>query len=225
MSSWGNYDNAANAPLWAVNSAVAPNNPTHASPTRANVTLLFGNTTSSAYTTGETIGLFAVDAQEASVNHSGVHTGWVLKTTGTGGRAGRTQYETLIATANIYGDSDSQVFANVSISLTGPSSTSVITSASFANVASFTASPTLTGNTSASLTYAWQYNNASGSQGWIAVANNDVSNVHTTGMTSSTLAIAPKTTANNAQVYRVTVSAAAQGVSVNSANVTLSVPA
>ena len=195
------------------------------SPTRANVTLLFGNTTSSAYTTDETIGLFAVDSQEASVNHSGVHTGWVLKTTGTGGRAGRTQYETLIATANIYGDSDSQVFANVSISLTGPSSTSVKTSASFANVASFTVSPTLTGNTSATLTYAWQYNNASGSQGWIAVANSDIVNVHTNGITTNTLTVAPKTTANNATVYRLVVTAADEGVTAYSANATLSVPA
>jgi hypothetical protein len=64
MSSWGNNDNSANAPYWAVNSTIAPNNPNAARPTAANVALLYGNTTFSAYTTDETIGLFLVDSTE-----------------------------------------------------------------------------------------------------------------------------------------------------------------
>jgi hypothetical protein len=32
------------------------------------------------------------------------HTGWVRRTTGTGGRAGRVQYETLVAGGSITGD-------------------------------------------------------------------------------------------------------------------------
>jgi hypothetical protein len=64
MSSWGNNDNAANAPYWAVNSAIAGANPNRAAPTAANVALLYGNTTPDVYTTGETIGLFMVDANE-----------------------------------------------------------------------------------------------------------------------------------------------------------------
>lgn len=69
MSSWGNNDNAANAPYWAVNSTIThgtwvANNA--AQPTAANVALLFGNTTPSVYTTGATIGLFLVDATETA---------------------------------------------------------------------------------------------------------------------------------------------------------------
>lgn len=64
MSSWGNNDNSANAPYWAVNSTIAPNNPDAARPTAANVALLYGNTTFSAYTTDETIGLFLVNSTE-----------------------------------------------------------------------------------------------------------------------------------------------------------------
>jgi hypothetical protein len=64
MSSWGNNDQADNAPYWAVNSAIAPNNPNAARPSAANVALLYGNTTPSVYTTDETIGLFLVNAAE-----------------------------------------------------------------------------------------------------------------------------------------------------------------
>lgn len=64
MSSWGNNDNSANAPYWAVNSTIAPNNPDAARPSAANVALLYGNTTPSVYTTDETIGLFLVNAAE-----------------------------------------------------------------------------------------------------------------------------------------------------------------
>jgi hypothetical protein len=67
MSSWGNNDNAANAPYWAVNSTInhaswVANNA--AAPTAANVAVLYANTTSDAYITNETVGLFAVSAQE-----------------------------------------------------------------------------------------------------------------------------------------------------------------
>lgn len=40
----------------------------------------------------------------SSVESKGAHIGWVKKTVGTGGRAGRIQYETLVATATIVGD-------------------------------------------------------------------------------------------------------------------------
>jgi hypothetical protein len=38
------------------------------------------------------------------------HAGWVLRTVGTGGRAGRVQYETLVAMGSISGDSDDTIF-------------------------------------------------------------------------------------------------------------------
>ena len=34
------------------------------------------------------------------------HTGWVKKTVGTGGRAGRVHYETLVASSSITGDAE-----------------------------------------------------------------------------------------------------------------------
>jgi len=223
MSSWGNYDNSANAPYWAVNSAIAPNNPTAARPTAANVALLYGNTTSNVYTQNETIGLFGVDAQEVAANSSKVpHQGWVLKTTGSGGREGRVQQEVLVALSNVYGDGDGQVYPNVSIILVGPSNTSVAANGTYSNVAIFTVSPTLSGNTSASLTYLWQYNNTSGSTGWTNIPANTVP-IQWSGTTNSILYVRPSTTANDQTVLRVTVTAADQGVTSVSGNAILTV--
>lgn len=117
MPSWGNKDAAANAPYWAVNSTIvnATNVKTnYASPTAANVARLYANTTANVYTQGETIGLFGMDASEVANNQQkGVsHAGWVLKTTGQGGRAGRTQYETLVALATMTLDGDGTTIAN-----------------------------------------------------------------------------------------------------------------
>jgi hypothetical protein len=66
MSSWGNNDNSANAPYWAVNSTITKAAPSlvHSAPTAANVTYLYGNTAPSAYITNETVGLFLVDSTE-----------------------------------------------------------------------------------------------------------------------------------------------------------------
>ena len=117
MSSHGNYDNAANAPYWAVNSTIvnATNaKTTFATPTAANVARLYANTSANVYTTRETIGLFGIDASEAANNQqAGVsHAGWVLKTTGQGGRAGRVQYETLVTLTNLTRDGDGTTIAN-----------------------------------------------------------------------------------------------------------------
>lgn len=229
MSSWGNYDNAANAPYWAVNSTIVhtPTAANVARPTAANVAVLFGNTTPNVYIQNTTIGLFGVDAQEVgatmSTDHP-CHQGWVLKTTGQGGRAGRVTHEVLVALSNMYGDSDAQVYPNVSITLVGPDNQSVVSNGTYSNVAIFTVTPSLAGNTSASLSYLWQYNNTSGSTGWTNIPANTVP-VQWSGATSSILYVRPKTTANDQTVLRVTVTAADQGVTKVSANAILSVPA
>lgn len=75
MSSWGNNDNAANAPYWAVNSTIvnAPDVKIAASsPTAANVQLLYGNTQFEAYTQDSTVGLFMVDATETTAGGDNV---------------------------------------------------------------------------------------------------------------------------------------------------------
>jgi hypothetical protein len=220
MSSWGNNDNAANAPYWAVNSAVAPDNPDHAAPDAANVAILYGNTTLSAYTTGETTGLFALDNQEAAVERRGTHTGWVLRTTGSGGRANRVQEEVLVALTTVSGDSDAQTYANVSISLTVTNLQSVVAGAANANTVLFTVTPTLTGNTAANLTYQWQVNNNSGGS-WVNMAdgnNPQPGGMRKAGVTSATFQATPWLTTANNYVFRCIVTAAGQGVSATSAN-------
>lgn len=222
MSSWGNNDNAANAPYWAVNSTIvnaADVKAVAAAPTAANVALLYGNTTADVYTTGQTIGLFAVDAQESLATHA-QHTGWVLRTTGSGGRAGRVQNEVLVALSGVTGDGDAQQYANVTITLSGPADAAVLANATYyANVATFSVTPSLVGNTSATLTYQWQYNSGSA---WANIPANTVP-MQYSGATSSVLYARPGTTANNATKYRVVVTAADQGVSATSANAVITV--
>ena len=105
MSLWGNLDAANNAPIFG---------PTGGIGLTANTQALYGNTTfattdSDLGRSGQAIGVFGVDAVEASntstqANTAGAHTGWVLRKEGTGGRAGRITTETLVAMGSIYGD-------------------------------------------------------------------------------------------------------------------------
>jgi len=117
MSAWRKKDIAANTPDWAVKSTIvnaASNKAAASAPTAANVAILYANTTANAYTSRETIGLFAIDAAEQanSQNRGVTHTGWVLKTTGQGGRANRIQYETLVTLSTVTGDGDATTIAN-----------------------------------------------------------------------------------------------------------------
>lgn len=107
MPSWGNKDNAANTPLWAATTIKR-------TPTSANQTAFYANTTANTFITGQTIGLFGIDASEiANTQQRGVqHTGWVVKTTGQSGRANRITYETLVCLSNLTLDGDSTTIAN-----------------------------------------------------------------------------------------------------------------
>lgn len=58
--------------------------------------------------TGET----ATAVAEIYGNHAAPAAGWVLRSEGTGGRAGRIQFETLVAMRSITGDAENSVFAN-----------------------------------------------------------------------------------------------------------------
>jgi hypothetical protein len=231
MPLWGNIDANTSAPKWATARV-------NLAPTQANANLLFDNTTANSFAVtladgsvrmGQiTVGLFAVDAQEENVaeisSSHPPHAGWVLKTTGQGGRAGRVIQETLVCMNTITSDSDGQTYANVSISLTTSGNQTVNSNTSFANTATFTVTPTLTGNTSATLTYQWQYNNASGSYGWANIPANTTA-IHFNGATSASLYAMPGTTANNTNVFRAVVTAANQGVTATSSNVSISIPA
>ena len=88
MSSWAKTDAVGSAPLWAATML-------NAEPSSANRTSLYGNTTVDTFITGATHGLFNYDTTETQSGEI-AHTGWVLKTTGSGGRAGRVSYQTLV---------------------------------------------------------------------------------------------------------------------------------
>ena len=225
MSSWGNNDNAANAPYWAVNSAVAPDNPDAAKATAANVALLFANTTPDVYTVGETVGLFGVDNNEVAVERRGTHTGWVLRTEGSGGRAGRVQEEVLVALANVYGDNEDGVYKDAIITfsaqpatLIGPVNQASAQTATFSVTAAVT-----TGNTAAPLTYQWQVNNNSGGS-WVNInAGTNVTtgqpgNMTKSGATTATLVLDPTGTTANNYVFRCVVTATGTGATATSAN-------
>ena len=92
MSSHTNKDEAAGAPLWAVAAIRLPFTSVH----RTN---LFNDATADNFITGVTIGLFNYKDSEVS-DGKVAHAGWNLKTTGSGGRAGRVSQETLVALAN-----------------------------------------------------------------------------------------------------------------------------
>ena len=92
MSSWTNVDEAAGAPLWSV-AAIRK------TPSTANRTDLFNDTTANNFISGQTIGLFNFKDSETQ-SGAVAHVGWNLKTTGSGGRASRVQYECLVALTN-----------------------------------------------------------------------------------------------------------------------------
>jgi hypothetical protein len=231
MSSWGNKDANTSAPKWATTQV-------NLRPTQNNANLLYANTTANAFTVtladgsirqgNLTVGLFLVDTQEEQVSEQAsshpAHAGWVLRTTGQGGRAGRVTQEVLVCLNTATGDGDGQLYPNVSISLALSGNQTVNSNTSFTNVASFVVTPTLTGNTNAALTYQWQYNNSTGSYGWANIPANTI-NIHFADATGATLYAMPGTTANNTNVFRVVVTAADEGVVATSANVSLSVPA
>jgi hypothetical protein len=111
MSLWGNIDLANNAPVFG---------PTGGKGLTANTQALFGNTTFATTNSelgciGQAIGVFGVDAAEALVTSShantSTHAGWIVRTEGTGGRAGRIQTETIVAMGSITGDADDDTTA------------------------------------------------------------------------------------------------------------------
>mgnify|MGYP001361293276 FL=1 len=100
MSSWSNTDTGGSAPLWAIARV-------NKAPTAANMHSggsgasgkLFQNATEDNLITNVTIGLFNFKDGETQSGKI-AHTGWNLKTTGTGGRASRIQFECLVSLAN-----------------------------------------------------------------------------------------------------------------------------
>ncbi len=201
MSQYEMDDSAANSVIWAAAQFKS-------TPNSANRDALFGNTTADAFVTGATVGMFAVDDNEiAASNGSITHTGWVIRTVGSGGRAGRVQTEVLVA-GKIITDSEDTIFKDAVIFITTqPANATANTSA--AQTASF--SVVSGSNPNTTLTFAWTYANGGTIQAGANVGNT----------TQATLTVnSGIETANVA--YKVTISATG-ATSVVSANATLTI--
>ena len=175
MPLWGNKDNAAN-------SDIAATMYVKKSVTRANQTSLYDNTTPDAFIANATIGQFAVDVNEAQANPQIPHAGWVLKKTGSGGRAGRTTYEVLVAGGS-YGlpDTDAGKIGNYKLTIkTQPKSTSANISAT--GVATLQVGA-VSAPAGATITYQWQRNGVNLNNGA------GVANILVSGATTNTLTI------------------------------------
>ena len=191
MGSWGNTDDAANSVYYAP----AQFNKTA---NTDNQTALFGNTTADAFVTNLTVGQFGVKPDEAQAARAGAntkmaHAGWNLRIEGTGGRAGRVQYETLVAMSSISNDaSDDAVLPDYKINITSnPSDATAY--ASNNQIATFTVAGTTTPS-GGTLGYFWQKRNGGS---WANLTNTGAYS-NTTTATLSVLA----NTASNAEIYR-----------------------
>ena len=163
MAQWGTSDAASNSVIWAAQQLkVTPNT--------ANRDALFGNTTANAFIDGVTVGQFGVDSNEiAAGGGKEAHTGWVMRTVGQGGRAGRVMTEVLVAGGIGTDASDDAVYPDYLI---------VISSQPAGNTANTTdseeASFTVVADTvpsGATLTYSWTYANGDAIQAGANVGN------------------------------------------------------
>lgn len=209
MAQWGNTDDAANSVLWAVSQLNKPANTT----TQA---ALFGNSTANAYFAGTTIGQYGVDVNEQraaraeAAGDRAAHAGWVLRTVGQGGRAGRTQTEVLVAMSTITTASDAEdtVYEDAFITIT-TQPTAQSANATADETATFTVAASVV-PTGTALTYAWTY------------ANGDTIAVGETSNTTTTSLVINANTAVDATEYKVTVGATGAD-SVISSNVAIEV--
>lgn len=203
MASWqGNTDSAANTPYWAASLV-------NKEPSTTEAQRLYGNTTADVYFAGETVGVFAVDSNEALVDGN-VGTGWVLRTTGSGGRAGRVTEELLHVVASFRTDNnaDDGTYPDSKISIgTQPSNSTVRANSANANSTTFSVVVSDVQPVGSTVSYVWQFNTADGLLGWTNVLNGagtQLGNTTFAGNTSSTLTVTPANTAANLRVFRVT---------------------
>lgn len=210
MAQWGNTDDAANSVLWAVSQLNKPAN-------TANQTDLFGNTTADAFVTGTVKGQYGVDVGEAQAARAGAdtkaaHAGWVLRTEGTGGRAGRVHNEVLVAMASIGGDAEDTAFADYAVIIgTNPSNKTGSAGGNVSNTFTVAATTTPTGG---SLSYLWYYSTDN------ATFNTTVGVSGFSGQTTATLTANAATLAANVWVKAV-VSAGGDSANTSTAKFTV----
>jgi hypothetical protein len=214
MPLWGNVDNAANSDI-AVLAQVNRNIST------AERTDLYNNVAADAYFTDATVGQFGVSAGEQNATAPGAvkapHAGWNLRTVGSGGRAGRVNYETLVAMGSLSGDgSDDSVLPDRRI---------IITSQPAANTGNSTLLQVVTFNFAAatepsggSLTNVWQYTTDPGNTATWATTDGVLG---FGGQTMATLLVNTAIIADNTLVRVVISTAGAPSVTSSSAELTV----
>jgi len=158
MPLWGSKDNAANSDIAAV---IQYNKAT----TTANQTLLFGNTKAGTFVAGMAVGQFGVDTNEVTANPAGhgFHSGWVLRKEGTGLRAGRVTYETLVAMGSMSGDAEDTQFPDYRIRFNTQATSNSAQTGNVNIVSAAYSTPT-----GATLAYKWQRWNGSS---WVDIPN------------------------------------------------------
>lgn len=204
MSQWGTSDASSNSVIWAPTSVML-------TPNTSNRDSLYGNTTADAFVTGATVGMFAADDGELAASLGSIaHSGWILRTAGSGGRAGRVMTEVLVA-GGISSDNnnDDVVVPDYVIRIsTQPADATANSSVPDEAVFSVVAATVPTGG---SLSYNWTYANGGSIQ---AGANVGVT-------TTSTLTVNSGVETSDVD-YKVTVSVAG-GANVTSSNASLTV--
>lgn len=136
---------------------------------------------------GNTHGVSVAEALVTPVTH----TGWVKVTTGSGGRANRKQYETIVAMGTITSDNagDNSVFPDPVITINGQPAAQTIRIASGVNGGSpITLSVTSSVIGGGTVTYQWQVS-SDGSTGWTDV----VDGAEISGATTNTLVLSSET--------------------------------
>ena len=204
MPLWRNIDEASNSDIAATMQVNIPVN-------TANQALLYQNVMPGAFFTNVAIGQFGVDTNEAQANKAIPHAGWVLRTEGTGLRAGRVTYETLVAMGSMTGDGDDTYTPDYRIVIgTQPSSTNGV-----GNVTLTIASSTVpTGGT---LAYKWQRSYA-GALSWA-----DIPNTAGVWFNNTAITLTANATVANANTVRVVVTTTG-GNTVYSSNATITTP-
>lgn len=152
-----------------------------------------------------------IDKVEKANVPSAQHAGWVLTTEGSGGRAGRTFSETLVAMGSMTGDNDTVA---PEITISGQPSNSTIFSGS---TATFSVTATKTG--SGTLAYQWQIQqNGTGSWANVATGTGGTTNSYTTAAAT----VAAGAGASNTDKFRCVVSlTGAESVTSNAVTLTV----
>jgi len=162
---------------------------------------------SSVENSGNAEAVYGVDAAEAQAARAAgnpvAHAGWVRRVVGTGGRSGRTIYETLVAGGStITGDAEDVVFPDVTLLFTTqPADASANSTADEQATFNVVTDSIPAG---ASPTFLWEYTTTPGDTGTFATT---VAVGGFSGQTTDTLTVDANTIPDNTQV-RVTISAA-----------------